>query len=93
MEAEPIEEDIDGTPAPRKNRIGRVVIGSMIAGLLIAVILIALPLAHSRENVITGAVLLSFALGWAALAAGSERWSDQPQRWAAVPAGLMAWRA
>lgn len=90
METEPTEEDIDGTPAPRKSRIGLVVFGSLFAGLLVAVVLIAFPLAHSRENVITGTVLLSFAFGWTALTAGSERWTDQPQRWAWVPAGFMA---
>jgi hypothetical protein len=31
-----------------------------------------------------------FALGWALLAALSTRWSDQPQRWAFVPAAFMA---
>ena len=37
-----------------------------------------------------GAALLGWALGWALLAVLSMRWSDQPQRWAVLPAALMA---
>ncbi len=37
-----------------------------------------------------GTALLGWALGWALLAVFSIRWSDQPQRWAVVPAALMA---
>ena len=43
----------------------------------------------AREHVITGSVLLTFAAAWA-LAVLSERWTDQPQRWAFVPAAFMA---
>ena len=39
---------------------------------------------------LTGVVLLAFALGWALLAVLSTRFSDQPQRWAAAPATFMA---
>jgi hypothetical protein len=35
-------------------------------------------------------VLLAFALGWALLAVLSARFSDQPQRWAFVPAVFLA---
>jgi pimeloyl-ACP methyl ester carboxylesterase len=35
-------------------------------------------------------VLLAFAFGWALLVLLSTLWTDQPQRWAAVPAVLMA---
>src|SRR5437879_8517264 len=37
-----------------------------------------------------GTALLGWALGWALLAVLSTRWSHQPQRWAIVPAALMA---
>ena len=39
---------------------------------------------------ITGTVLLTFAASWALLATLSMLWTDQPQRWAAMPAGFMA---
>ena len=39
---------------------------------------------------ITGVVLAVFAVSWALLAFFSSRWTDQPQRWAKVPAGVMA---
>ncbi len=38
---------------------------------------------------ITGVVLAVFAASWALLAALSSRWTDQPQRWAKVPAVVM----
>ena len=62
----------------------------MAAGLVLAVVLVAIPLIPATENVLTGVVLLAWALGWALLAVLSVRFSDQPQRWAAAPAAFMA---
>ena len=73
-----------------KSRIGLIVALSMAAGLIAAVVLVAAPFIPARENVLTGVVLLAFALGWALLAVLSIRFSDQPQRWAAAPAVFMA---
>jgi len=70
--------------------IGRVVAGSLVAGLLLAVTFTLLIFGGAQENVISGTALLSFAAGWALLAAFSIRFTDQPQRWAFVAAGLMA---
>ena len=77
-------------PRTEKSRIGLIVAGSMAAGLVLAVVLVALPFIPGKENVLTGVVLLAFALGWALLAALSVRLTDQPQRWAAAPAAFMA---
>ena len=68
---------------------GPIVAGSLIAGLVTATGLVAAPFVGTRENTVTGAVLLGFALGWALLAALSTWRSDQPQRWAFVPAVFM----
>ncbi len=73
-----------------KSRIGLIVAASMAAGLVLAVVLVAIPLIPATENVLTGVVLLAWALGWALLAVLSVRFSDQPQRWAAAPAAFMA---
>ncbi|MBK5288405.1 MAG: alpha/beta hydrolase [Acidimicrobiia bacterium] len=73
-----------------KGHIGRIVVGSITAGLVGAITLVAGPFAGAREHVITGSVLLTFALAWAALAFLSERRTDQPQRWAKAPAAFMA---
>src|SRR5215207_6194940 len=73
-----------------RGHIGLIVAGSMAAGLVLAVVLVALPFIPGRENVLTGVVLLAFALGWALLAALSVRLTDRPQRWAAAPAAFMA---
>ena len=67
-----------------------IVAASMAAGLMVAVVLVAAPFIPAKENVLTGVVLLGFALGWALLAVLSVRFSDQPQRWAAAPAAFMA---
>src|SRR5690349_20022920 len=70
-------------PSPRR-RPAVVVAGSLLAGLAAAVALVAGPLAGSREAVITGGLLLGFAAGWALLAVLSARFTERPQRWAAV---------
>jgi pimeloyl-ACP methyl ester carboxylesterase len=70
-------------------RIGRVVAGSLATGLVAALLLVAAPFLPAADSAMTGAVLCGFALGWTMLAVLSVRYTDQPQRWAAVPALLM----
>ena len=48
-----------------------------------------LPFVPVAESAITGAVLCGFASGWAVLWRLSLRFTEQPQRWAAVPAVFM----
>src|SRR5207237_5368862 len=81
-----------GAPARpiRKSPVGLVVAGSMFSGLVVALVLVVGPLGGAQEHVIMGTALLGWALGWALLAVLSILWSDQPQRWAIVPAALMA---
>jgi pimeloyl-ACP methyl ester carboxylesterase len=74
----------------RKGRVGLIVAGSMFFGFVVALVLVIGPFGGAQEHVIMGTALLGWALGWALLAVLSIRWSDQPQRWAAVPAALMA---
>src|SRR5256886_6810543 len=74
----------------RKVHIGLIFAGSMFAGLVVALVLVVGPFGGAQEHVIMGAALLGWALGWALLAVLSMRWSDQPQRWAVLPAALMA---
>ena len=73
-----------------ERRLATITAASVFGGLAAAVALVAIPFAGSRESAITGALLLGFALGWTLLAALSTRFTDQPQRWAAVPAAAMA---
>jgi len=79
-----------GAPARRQGHIGVIVAGSMFFGLVVSLVLVVGPFGGAREHVIMGTALLGWALGWALLAVLSIRWSDQPQRWAMVPAALMA---
>src|SRR6478672_5034668 len=77
-------------PRGGRGRIGLIVAGSLAAGLVAAVALAAAPFVPAKENVLTGAVLLGSAVGWALLALLSVRFSDQPQRWAVAPAAFFA---
>jgi pimeloyl-ACP methyl ester carboxylesterase len=72
-----------------RRRIGWVVAGSLAVGLIAGLLLPFAPFIPAQESAITGAVLCGFALGWALLAVLSVRLTDQPQRWAAVPALFM----
>ena len=76
--------------AGRRVGIGGIVAGSLAAGLAAAVLLIIAPLVSATDTAVTGAVLCGFGLGWAMVAVLSMRFTDQPQRWAAAPALLMA---
>jgi len=83
------EIDVPARPI-RNGRIGLFVGGSIFSGLVGALVLVVGPFGGAQEHVIMGTALLGWALGWGLLAVLSVRWSDQPQRWAAVPAVLMA---
>jgi pimeloyl-ACP methyl ester carboxylesterase len=48
------------------------------------------PIAGAQEHLITGTVLITFAASWALLATLSTLGTERPQRWAAVPAGFLA---
>lgn len=76
-------------PRRRRASIGWIVVGSLGGGLLAALLLVAAPFIAPEQSEVTGAVLCGFALGWAALAVLSVRFTDQPQRWAAAPALFM----
>ena len=74
----------------RKGRVGLIVAGSMITGFVAALMLVIGPFGGAQEPVIMGTALLGWALGWALLAVLSIRRTDQPQRWAVIPATVMA---
>src|SRR4051812_22080741 len=82
--------DVDTDAQRGKGHIGRIVAASLIGGFVAAIVLVIGPFAGAQEHLITGSVLLAFASAWTALAVLSQRWTDQPQRWAFVPAGFMA---
>jgi pimeloyl-ACP methyl ester carboxylesterase len=72
------------------HRIGVIVTGSLVAGFLANAVLVLGLFGGASENVVDGSALLGFALGWGLLWWLSARRTDQPQRWAAVPAAAMA---
>jgi len=88
----PEDRSQDSPPRPdrgRRGHIGLIVAGSLASGLAAALLLVAAPFIPAEESAVTGAVLCGFALGWAMLAVLSVGFTDQPQRWAAVPALFM----
>jgi pimeloyl-ACP methyl ester carboxylesterase len=85
------------TRRTRRGRTGRrqlpvavAVTGSLLAGPVATLVLVLVVFVGASEPVITGAGLLGLASGWALLAALTTRWTDHPQRWARVPAAVMA---
>src|SRR5256885_8760457 len=74
----------------RGGRVGLMVAGSIFVGLVVSLLLVVGVFGGAQEHVIMGTALLGWAFGWVLLALVSTRWSNQPQRWAFVPAGLMA---
>ena len=81
-----------GAPGRRRRGlgIGVVVVGSVVVGLVAALVLPFLPVGTVDVDFATAMVLLGFAVGWASLAGLSTWLTDQPQRWALVPAAFMA---
>lgn len=66
--------------------MGLIVAGSLVFGLVAALLLVAAPVVPAAASNVTGAALLGFGLGWGLLAGLTVRLTDQPQRWAMVPA-------
>jgi pimeloyl-ACP methyl ester carboxylesterase len=66
-----------------------IIAGSLIGGLVFAAAFVASPLSGGEESAATGALLLGFAVGWALIALLTTRFTDRPERWAAVPAAAM----
>jgi len=75
--------------APR-GHIGRILTLTILGGAVAALAAVIGPFAGAEEHVITGTVLAAFAASWTLLATLTSRWTDQPQRWAKIPAVVMA---
>jgi pimeloyl-ACP methyl ester carboxylesterase len=79
-----------GAHTGRRVPFGVAVAVSMLGGLALTLLLVLVVFAGATEPVITGAGLVGLASGWALLAALTTRFTSQPQRWAVVPAAVMA---
>ena len=73
----------------RRRRLGCVIAATLATGLMTGVLLVFAPFIPACEARATGALLCGLALGWALLTVLSVRFTDQPQRWAAVPAAFI----
>lgn len=88
-ERTPVPDGSAPAPLARRASIRRVVAASLATGLVAALLLAFAPFTRAEESAATGAVLCGFGLGWATLVVLSVGLTDQPQRWAVVPAVLM----
>ncbi|MBD3926389.1 alpha/beta fold hydrolase [Nocardioides cavernae] len=75
--------------SPNARSTTAVVVVALAIGMAATAVLTMLVFPGATEGVTTGAALLGFGVGWAALHALSRR-TPRPQRWAAVPAVAMA---
>ena len=76
--------------ATRVGPMGRITFASMATGVVGAAGLVFGVVPDASEARDIGAVLLAFAAGWAMLAFLTTRKTTRPQRWAYVPAAVMA---
>jgi pimeloyl-ACP methyl ester carboxylesterase len=83
----PAQQTIAATTSIR--RLTAVVTASLVVGLLLPVVLALGPASGGGESRMTGAALLAWGIGWALIAVLSTRFTDRPQRWALVPAGIL----
>src|SRR4051794_7531053 len=89
-EAPPPETPVTRADRPR---VGGAVAVSLVGGLVAALLFVLLVVGPQRftapEPAVVGAALLGFGVGWGLLWLLSRR-TEQPQRWALVPAAAMA---
>ena len=83
-------EVANSSPATRVGPMARITFASMATGLVGAVAVVGGVVPDASEARVVGAVLVAFAAGWAMLAFLSARRTTRPQRWASVPATVMA---
>ena len=83
--------DVTATPpAPAETGpVSRIIAGALAAGAGAALVLTLVVFAGATESVITGAILGAFGFGWALIPVLTSRYTNRPQRWAAVPAAAM----
>lgn len=65
------------------------VAASLTAGFLLPLVLALGPASGGGESRMTGAALTGWGIGWALIALLSTRFTNEPQRWALVPAGIL----
>ena len=68
-----------------RGHIGLVVLGSIASGLAFGLLLVLVVFGGGTETEITGSALIALGAGLMLLAAGSRRYTDQPQTWALGP--------
>lgn len=83
-------EVVTTSPAPRVGPMGRITFAAMATGVVGAAALAFGAASNASEARVVSAALLGFAAGWLTLAILATRFTTRPQRWAYVPATVMA---
>jgi pimeloyl-ACP methyl ester carboxylesterase len=90
----PADASTPSTPSTRPTGptgpVARIIAASLATGAVGAAALTFAVLPDQSEARIVGAALIAFATGWAMLAWLTTRMTTRPQRWAYVPAAVMA---
>ena len=68
-----------------RGHVGLVVLGAIASGLVLGLLFVLVVFGGGPEAQITGGALLALGAGFVLLAAGSTRFTDQPQKWALPP--------
>ena len=79
-----------GTQESENGAFGRSTFASIAAGAVGAALSTFVVLPSASEARVVGAALLAFAAGWGLLAWLTSRYTNRPQTWARVPAGVLA---
>ncbi len=92
---QPVDQSLSETsmtiPSARPARSRRLFLltgASLIVGFVLPIVIALGPASGGGESRMTGAALLGWGIGWALLAFLSIRFTDQPQRWAFLPAAI-----
>src|SRR5919198_1292459 len=68
-----------------RGHIGLVALGAIASGVVLGLLLVLVVFGGGPEAQITGGALVALGAGFVLLAAGSTRFTDQPQKWALPP--------
>src|SRR5919198_998004 len=83
--ASPVGTSLAAKESPVRGHIGLVVLGAIASGLVLGLLFVLVVFGGGAEAQITGGALLALGAGFVLLAAGSTRFTDQPQKWALPP--------
>src|SRR5919202_5026520 len=83
--ASPVGTSLAAMESPARGHIGLVALGAIASGVVLGLLFVLIVFGGGPEAQITGGALVALGAGFVLLAAGSTRFTDQPQKWAFAP--------